>query len=481
MSQYHNRLNLSGFSSSNNGLVLVRRQGQYFAEEIVTFQFLDLPYDVRYKIYTELLVSKEPISPTKEDYSIGRRLYRSMSFSRRALTPAICRTNHQIAEESIRILYSQNIFSFDSIDIPAPFALHFASYLHLIEQIEFHAFKAGDAYLPTGFQDASFPAPNRGTITQGSVEIDLINTLFAPFDRLFFPNLRLLRVSLAQANGDPPLTIYSRAVDNLIDMILPPKAKLEIVDCGSAMKRYIMRSRLEMVPMRRQPVFVDLGDVRRHIRCVSPFRLLLALADFYRFNVSVSSIESWPELNNTWNQHSRTSSTSNSDCLYLQPNASEDRDESAPQSSTDELPSSADREPGPARIIWMPESRHQVSRNHEIQRGRYTIFYPRSQLYGTETNAAGAHYVPVPFNMLTDPRGTTIEGNHGPFTSQVVQAHPAFNSPNDAPVQPSIRGTLIQLPIHVESFARRCAQDTRPGMLDKVKKFFHLKRSEKIN
>lgn len=81
--------------------------------DLEVFRFLDLPSEIRNKIYGSLLIHHEPVELTicKNDEIEGlQRTYET----RLGMFPQICRTSKAVADESFAVLYGDNLFHMTS-------------------------------------------------------------------------------------------------------------------------------------------------------------------------------------------------------------------------------------------------------------------------------------------------------------------------------------------------------------------------------
>ncbi|KFZ08229.1 hypothetical protein V502_09482 [Pseudogymnoascus sp. VKM F-4520 (FW-2644)] len=106
------------------------------------FRFLNLPRELRDKIYRNLLIHYKPVELKRSElYEIGKkcRYYET----RLGLAPQICRTNKTVACESFAVLYGENTFHFTSDDnIRAPYChLGLNMYSHLVKSIQVDTFR----------------------------------------------------------------------------------------------------------------------------------------------------------------------------------------------------------------------------------------------------------------------------------------------------------------------------------------------------
>ena len=92
----------------------------------------DIPREIRFKIYSELLVLSEPIDFIPYYAPFSTQLFRS---EKEGLYPALLRINKLIYQEAIVLLYSNNHFQFPTIChsiFPETESVHIAPFLHQI-------------------------------------------------------------------------------------------------------------------------------------------------------------------------------------------------------------------------------------------------------------------------------------------------------------------------------------------------------------
>lgn len=105
------------------------------------FRFLDLPRELRDKIYRDLLLHDKPVELKRSPlFEIGKkcRYYET----RLGLAPQICRISKKVACESFTLLYGENTFHFTSHNsIFAVYDLGLNIYSHLVKSIQVDTFR----------------------------------------------------------------------------------------------------------------------------------------------------------------------------------------------------------------------------------------------------------------------------------------------------------------------------------------------------
>ncbi|KFY34840.1 hypothetical protein V494_06419 [Pseudogymnoascus sp. VKM F-4513 (FW-928)] len=112
--------------------------------DLEVFRFLDLPRELRDKIYGNLLIHDKPIQLKQSKlFEIGKRC--RYYETRLGLAPQICRANKKVALESLAVLYGGNTFhstgdnSFQSLY----YNLGLNMYSHLVKSIQIDVFIPG--------------------------------------------------------------------------------------------------------------------------------------------------------------------------------------------------------------------------------------------------------------------------------------------------------------------------------------------------
>lgn len=94
--------------------------------------FLDLPVEIRLRIYTYILILAEPIIFVADYGPSSPPLFR---YRRDGLCPALLRVNRKIYHEAVPLLYSQNRFQFPDVLTLTPPATDFAYFSPFLRQV----------------------------------------------------------------------------------------------------------------------------------------------------------------------------------------------------------------------------------------------------------------------------------------------------------------------------------------------------------
>lgn len=160
------------------------------------FRFLDLPRELRDKIYRNLLIHHKPVQLKRSKlYEIGKRgrYYET----RLGLSPQICRTSKAVACESFAVLYGENIFHFTSENNihPAYCDLGLNIYSHLVKSIQLDTFRPEFIH---GLEE--YTSASRQSMLTENARLSMqseqwaINDIFTQF----LGNLKKLRFNLPQ-------------------------------------------------------------------------------------------------------------------------------------------------------------------------------------------------------------------------------------------------------------------------------------------
>lgn len=108
------------------------------------FRFLDLPSEVRNRIYENLLVHHEPVALTTDFRQEDKEFVYT---TRLGLAPRVCRTSKAIAYESLAVLYGKNTFHFtvENIISSVFFSVGLHVYSEFIKTIVVNTFQASFA------------------------------------------------------------------------------------------------------------------------------------------------------------------------------------------------------------------------------------------------------------------------------------------------------------------------------------------------
>ncbi|KFY07463.1 hypothetical protein V492_07125 [Pseudogymnoascus sp. VKM F-4246] len=112
--------------------------------DLGVFRFLDLPRELRDKIYGNLLIHDKPIQLERSKlFEVGKRC--RYYETRLGLAPQICRTNKKVALESFAVLYGENTFhsTGDNSFHPVYCDLGLDMYSHLVKSIQIDVFRPG--------------------------------------------------------------------------------------------------------------------------------------------------------------------------------------------------------------------------------------------------------------------------------------------------------------------------------------------------
>jgi hypothetical protein len=136
---WYDSLQLTIIKTSRNGFNAV--SAMEHPTDLEVFRFLDLPRELRDKIYGNLLIYHKPVELKRsEHFEIGKdcRFYET----RLGLAPQICRTSKEVACESFAVLYGENTFQFTSDNNIHPIYcdLGLDVYSHLVKSIQIDTF-----------------------------------------------------------------------------------------------------------------------------------------------------------------------------------------------------------------------------------------------------------------------------------------------------------------------------------------------------
>jgi len=96
-------------SGNDSSIVIAMKQ----STDLEVFRFLDLPAEIRNKIYGSLLIHHEPVELMICKNNGIEGLQRTYE-TRLGMFPQICRTSKAVADESFAVLYGDNLFHMTS-------------------------------------------------------------------------------------------------------------------------------------------------------------------------------------------------------------------------------------------------------------------------------------------------------------------------------------------------------------------------------